>query len=129
MTFYNLERVCHGSLYGPMIGWNKVDVMGRGFRLSNDLTVFAAYNDRYFKMVGVQENGDQEARYDTFEGLQFSLNDVKQAWESGTKAGANYLVKDISGCSIGIKRCSGKLHKLKISIPISIANIQLHNPM
>ena len=74
--------------------------MAIGFALSNDLTIFAAKFGRHLKMVGVQKNGDREARYDTFDGSQFTLNDVRQAWESG--AGGNYLVKDISGCSIGI---------------------------
>ena len=74
-----------------------------GFKLSNDLTVFAAYDDGHLKMVGVNGNGDQEGRYKTQPEGPITLNHVNQAWESptGEVGGANYQVKDISFCSTG----------------------------
>ena len=101
MPFYNLakEQVCQGTMYGPQIR----TLMGIGFELSNDLTVFVAYDDGHLKMVGVKGNGDQEGRYKTKPEGDITLQNVKQAWESptGYKGGTNYQVKDISFCSIG----------------------------
>ena len=101
MAFYNLanEQVCQGTIYGP---WIKDTLMGIGFELSNDLTVFAAYDDGHLKMVGVKGNGDQEGRYKTKPEGAITLQTVKEAWESPTGyPGANYKVNEISFCSTG----------------------------
>ena len=74
-----------------------------GFELSNELTVFAAYHDRYLKMVGVNETGGQESRYKTKTEEIITFGDVKQAWESPSGIGHFYQVKDISST------CSGSL--------------------
>ena len=77
-----------------------------GFGLSNELTVYAAYDDRHLKMVGVLENADRESRYKTKPEEPITFDDVKQAWESPTGQvdhGNDYLLKDIhSNCSSGI---------------------------
>ena len=85
-----------------------------GFGLSNELTVYAAYDDRHLKMVGVLENADRESRYKTKPEEPITFDDVKQAWESpdGTESWDSpdssggsqsiYRVKDISpSCSSG----------------------------
>ena len=95
------EQVCQGTLYGP---WIRGTLMGIGFELHNDLTVFAAQDDMFLKMVGVKGNGDQEGRYKTKPEGDITLQNVKQAWESptGYSGGLNYQVKDMSSfCSTG----------------------------
>ena len=73
-----------------------------GFALSNQLTVYASYNDGHLKMVGVMENGDRESKYKTKPEDLITFDNVKQAWKSPTGVG-NYLVKDMSSsCSTGI---------------------------
>ena len=68
--------------------------------------MFAAYDGdgKDLKMVGVQTNGVHQAKYKTNPGRGFTLDDVKQAWESPTAdVGTHYRIKDISSvCSTGI---------------------------
>ena len=66
--------------------------------------MFAAYDGNTLNMVGVQTNGVHQARYKTNPDHGFTLDDVKQSWESPTgDAGTHYRIKDISSvCSIGI---------------------------
>ena len=56
------------------------------------------------KMVGVNQNGDQEGRYKHKSEGVITFDDVNEAWESPTgNAGSNYMVKDISSsCDPGI---------------------------
>ncbi len=102
MTFYNLVQACHARMYGPWIGHNKIDLLAMGFAYSYDLTVFATRDGPHLKMVGVQRNGEKEAKYLT-DDWSLTLNNVKQAWDSPTKtAGENYLVKDVESCFNGM---------------------------
>ena len=100
MTFYNLEQVCQGTIYGPWLRGH--EMTGVGFELSDVLTVFAEYHSTTLKMVGLQRNGDQEGRYKTGVTGVITLDVVTQAWESGISSGSNYLVKHVSFCSTGI---------------------------
>ena len=100
MTFYNLEQVCHGTIYGPWMGGQALTSLG--FELSDVLTVFAVYDSTTLKMVGLQGNGDQEGRYMTGGTGDITLDIVTQAWASGRSTGSSYLVKDVSFCSTGI---------------------------
>ena len=77
---------------------------GIGFTLSNGLKVFSAYEAGMLKMVGVNQNGDQEARFTNKRKGVITFDDVNGAWESPTgNAGTDYRVKDISSsCDPGI---------------------------
>ena len=82
-----------------------MDLSAKGFALSDELTVYAAYDDGHLKMVGMHENGDRECRYETKTEELITFDDVKEAWKSPTGNGRrdSYLVKDMSSsCSSGI---------------------------